>query len=225
MSLQEGFKTWDKSYKSDAKLKVFKIDSLQCEIDLLKEELTTKDDQITKLQVELQQSQTPMVETCDDQFFDQQPRQPSQSLIQLENSTGDFEDAGVMPEAEYEQDRSFHQDFSEDVDDHQEQAVSESQVSNAIFSQSPDKLLTVEEEEQKASPTKLTEELRRDPEEEYFRLSVLSLKMLYNELERDWIFQISSKKMFKRCKKENVPFHHWYRWIDHELFQIQQKEK
>ena len=55
MSLQEGFKTWDKSYKSDAKLKVFKIDSLQCEIDLLKEELSARDDQITKLQVELQQ--------------------------------------------------------------------------------------------------------------------------------------------------------------------------
>ena len=53
MSLQEGFKTWDKSYKSDAKLKVFKIDSLQCEIDLLKEELSARDDQITKLQVEL----------------------------------------------------------------------------------------------------------------------------------------------------------------------------
>ena len=52
-SLQNGFKTWDKSYKSDAKLKVFKIDKLQCEIDLLKEELLVKNEQITKLQVEL----------------------------------------------------------------------------------------------------------------------------------------------------------------------------
>jgi len=93
---------------------------------------------------------------------------------------------------------------------------------NAIFSQSPDKLLPAEEEESKSSPTKFSEELRRDPEEEYFRLSVLSLKMQYNELDRDLIFPNSSKKMFKRCLKENVPFHHWYRWIDHELFKINQ---
>jgi hypothetical protein len=28
----------------------------------------------------------------------------------------------------------------------------------------------------------------RDPEEEYFRLSVLSLKMQYNDVDRDFVF-------------------------------------
>lgn len=46
--------------------------------------------------------------------------------------------------------------------------------------------------------------------------------MQYNELDRDLIFPMSSKKMFKRCLKENVPFHYWYKWIDQELFKIDQ---
>lgn len=53
-------------------------------------------------------------------------------------------------------------------------------------------------EEEKSSPLSklpgkdeepdLEAETRRDPEEEYFRLSVLSLKMQYNEKDLDFVF-------------------------------------
>jgi hypothetical protein len=56
--------------------------------------------------------------------------------------------------------------------------------------------------------------MRRDPEEEYFRLSVLSLKMQYNERDQDFLFQISSTELFRKCKKTLIPFHHWYEWIE-----------
>ena len=40
----------------------------------------------------------------------------------------------------------------------------------------------------------------RDPEEEYFRLSVLSLKMQYHDLDNDFVILDSSKKLYKECK-------------------------
>ncbi len=63
----------------------------------------------------------------------------------------------------------------------------------------------------------------RDPEEEYFRLSVLSLKMQYNEVDKDFVFQIGSKKLFKQCKSQKIPFHKWYKWIDTQLRTINQQ--
>jgi hypothetical protein len=72
-------------------------------------------------------------------------------------------------------------------------------------------------------PTKIEKpEEWRDPEEEYFRLSVLSLKMQYNEVDKDFVFQIGSKKLFKQCKSQKVPFHKWYKWIDTQLRHINQ---
>lgn len=44
--------------------------------------------------------------------------------------------------------------------------------------------------------------------------------MQYNDMDRDFVFQISSKKLFKTCKKEKVPFHKWYGWIDKQLLRI-----
>ena len=48
--------------------------------------------------------------------------------------------------------------------------------------------------------------------------------MQFNERDKDFVFQVSSSKLFKRCKKENVPFHHWFRWIENQLREIDQKE-
>lgn len=44
--------------------------------------------------------------------------------------------------------------------------------------------------------------------------------MQYNDMDRDFVFQISSKKLFKACKKERIPFHMWYGWIDSQLLKI-----
>ena len=62
------------------------------------------------------------------------------------------------------------------------------------------------------------------PEEEYFRLSVLSLKMQYQEIDRDFVFQMSSKRLYEQCKSKNIPFHKWYSWIDQRLVEIDRLE-
>lgn len=56
---------------------------------------------------------------------------------------------------------------------------------------------------------------RRDPEEEFFMLAVLALKMQYTEnQEGDFIYQIDSSKLFEQVKQIKLPFHKWYAWID-----------
>jgi hypothetical protein len=44
--------------------------------------------------------------------------------------------------------------------------------------------------------------------------------MQYNEKDKDFVFQISSSKLFRKCKDANIPFHNWYNWIEGELIQI-----
>jgi len=48
---------------------------------------------------------------------------------------------------------------------------------------------------------------KKDPEEEYFKLAVLSLKMQYNERDTNFVIDITNHKLFKRCKQEGIPFH------------------
>ena len=62
-----------------------------------------------------------------------------------------------------------------------------------------------------------SEDLKRDPEEEYFRLSVLSLKLQYDEKDPNFVVRVSAKKLFSRCRKEKIPFHQWYNWIELQL--------
>jgi len=41
-------------------------------------------------------------------------------------------------------------------------------------------------------------ELRRDPQEEYFKLAILSLKMIHTEKEEaEYIYEINSEKLFQ----------------------------
>jgi hypothetical protein len=59
-----------------------------------------------------------------------------------------------------------------------------------------------------------SQEQKRDPEEEYFRLSVLSLKLQYDEKDPNFAVRVSAKKLYKRCKKDGIPFASWYNWIE-----------
>lgn len=61
---------------------------------------------------------------------------------------------------------------------------------------------------------------RKDPEEEYFRLSCLALKIIYNEHDTDFVFTVSPGKLYVKCKKQKVPFHLWYSWIEQELIKV-----
>lgn len=51
------------------------------------------------------------------------------------------------------------------------------------------------------------EDARKDPEEEYFRLAVLALKVLYNEKDNDFVFEVSPGKLYKKAKRNKIPFH------------------
>ena len=56
----------------------------------------------------------------------------------------------------------------------------------------------------------------RDPEEEFFMLAVLALKMIHNEEydKSNYACEISAGKLFKQVKEENLPFHRWYKWLE-----------
>lgn len=61
---------------------------------------------------------------------------------------------------------------------------------------------------------------RRNPEEEYFRLCCLALKISYIENDSEFYFSVPPEKLFQRCKLQKVPFHRWYTWIEKELLKI-----
>jgi hypothetical protein len=61
------------------------------------------------------------------------------------------------------------------------------------------------------------DDMRKDPEEEYFRLAVLALKVLYNEKDNDFVFEVSPGKLYKKAKRNKIPFHQYYIWIENQL--------
>lgn len=71
--------------------------------------------------------------------------------------------------------------------------------------------------------SKPDDEIRKDPEEEYFRLAVLALKVLYNEKDNDFVFEVSPGKLFKKAKRSKVPFHQYYPWIEQQLMLCNEK--
>lgn len=82
----------------------------------------------------------------------------------------------------------------------------------------------------KERPDPFDEYQRREPEEEFFMLSVLALKMTHTEKynEADYVYEISAQKLFKQVKDLNLQFHHWYKWLEkrfQDLYDINQMEK
>ena len=68
-------------------------------------------------------------------------------------------------------------------------------------------------ESQRPAPSNLN--LRRDPEEEFFMLAILALKMQHTEsAEAEFIYKIDSQKLFEQVKQIKIPFHKWYSWLD-----------
>ena len=62
------------------------------------------------------------------------------------------------------------------------------------------------------------QDAKKDPEEEFFMLAVLALKMQHTEnQDAEFIYQVDSQKFFEQVKKLKIPFHKWYQWIDAEL--------
>lgn len=55
------------------------------------------------------------------------------------------------------------------------------------------------------------------PEEEYFRLLVLSIKILHCERDPEFGVEVNQKKLLKQVKRDKVPFHKWFFWLDKKL--------
>lgn len=91
-----------------------------------------------------------------------------------------------------------------------------------VEEQGKGEVVVLEEEEEKAAPLAASKKpmvapltLRRDPEEEYFMLAILALKMQHTENhEAEFIYQIDSAKLFEQVKQIKLPFHKWYSWLD-----------
>ena len=65
-------------------------------------------------------------------------------------------------------------------------------------------------------------EMRRDPEEEFFMLSVLALKMTHTEeYDAEYIYEISAVKLFQQVKQLKIPFHKWYKWLETRFLHLQ----
>lgn len=56
---------------------------------------------------------------------------------------------------------------------------------------------------------------RKDALEEYFRMSVLALKVAHQDL--DSVCQMKSSHLYYKAKMKKIPFHEWQSWIEQEL--------
>lgn len=70
--------------------------------------------------------------------------------------------------------------------------------------------------------TPTSNDAKKDPEEEFFMLAVLALKMLHNEQydDAEYVYEISAAKLFKQVRSQNLPFHRWYKWLENKFFEL-----
>ena len=56
----------------------------------------------------------------------------------------------------------------------------------------------------------------KNPEEEYFRLTCLAIKIKLSNEEPEFDTDMAVDELYLACKKSMVPFHNWYEWITDE---------
>ena len=66
---------------------------------------------------------------------------------------------------------------------------------------------------------------KRDPEEEFFMLSVLAIKLNHTEIYEDTehIYKQTPEELFQQVKKKNLSFHKWFKWLE-EIFETERKK-
>lgn len=68
---------------------------------------------------------------------------------------------------------------------------------------------------------------RREPEEEYFKLAVLAVKMKHTESgDAQYIFgkAVDAHTLFSEVKKSGVPFHRWHSWLEEKFDKLKKLE-
>ena len=57
--------------------------------------------------------------------------------------------------------------------------------------------------------------LHEEKQQEFFMLSVLALKMSHvEEYDAEYIHEADAPQLFNEAKKQGIPFHKWYGWLD-----------
>lgn len=76
-------------------------------------------------------------------------------------------------------------------------------------------------------PVTPSQDAQRDPEEEFFMLAVLALKMLHNEQYEDaeYVYEVSAAKLFKQVRSQQLPFHRWYKWLERKFADLREAFK
>lgn len=66
--------------------------------------------------------------------------------------------------------------------------------------------------------------LQRDPDEDYFMMAVLALKMIHNERydDTDYCFYISAPALYREVLAHGMPFHQWYTFIENKFEELRQ---
>ena len=54
---------------------------------------------------------------------------------------------------------------------------------------------------------------------------MLSVKILHSERDADFGVEVHPKKMLKQVKKEKVPFHKWFFWVDKKIKTMAKEQK
>lgn len=64
--------------------------------------------------------------------------------------------------------------------------------------------------------------VQRDPDEDYFMMAVLSLKMIHNEKydDTDYCFYISASTLYQEVLDRGMPFHKWYSFIEYKFMEL-----
>ena len=65
---------------------------------------------------------------------------------------------------------------------------------------------------------------KRDPEEEFFVLATLALKMNHTEDYEvfEYVYQIEQDQYWKQVKEEGIPFYKWYQWLQDKFQSLRQ---
>ena len=61
---------------------------------------------------------------------------------------------------------------------------------------------------------------RKDPEEGYFTLTCLAVKIKLSNEDPDFMYHnVLTSELYHKCKESMIPFHTWYEWITNEFIE------
>ena len=117
------------------------------------------------------------------------------SFIESPDQMGDLLNQQQNINAEDEFKTSEHNSFHEEPVDPHADPLKDEELKGSFLKGTPS---NVDPLSNLPNDSEVLPELRRDPQEEYFKLAILSLKMIHTEKEEaEYIYEINSEKLFQ----------------------------